>query len=117
VTDAGDNETSYYQQVLRSLCHPVTGKKLEWTWIVDFYHAAQRITTMAEALFTTIQEKETWARKMRKLLKKPSGAFRVLHSAAALKARRGVAEHKQGVRSRCCAKTGRFLRLPTGGRG
>jgi len=94
VTDAGDNETNYYQQVLCNLGHPVTGKKLEWIWIVDYYHAAQRITTMAEALFTTDQESAAWARKMRKWLKKPGGAARVLYSAAALKSRRGIAKHK-----------------------
>ena len=95
VTDAGDNETSYYKQVLRNLCHPVTGKKLEWVWIVDYYHAAQRITTMAEALFTTDWEGAAWARKMRKWLKKPGGATRVLYSAAALKSRRGIARNKR----------------------
>ena len=95
VTDAGDNETSYYKQVLRNLCHPVAGKKLEWVWIVDYYHAAQRITTLAEALFTTDREGAAWARKMRKWLKKPGGAARVLYSAAALKSRRGIAKHQQ----------------------
>ena len=39
VTDAGDNETNYYQQVLRKMCHPVSGQQLEWYWIVDYYHA------------------------------------------------------------------------------
>jgi hypothetical protein len=94
VTDAGDNETNYYKQVLRKMRHPVSGKKLDWVWIVDYYHAAQRITTMAEALFTTDREGAAWARKMRKWLKKPGGAARVLYSAAALKSRRGIAKHK-----------------------
>lgn len=95
VTDSGDNETAYYEKVLHRMCHPITGKQLEWYWIVDYYHAAQRIRTMAEALFEPkSREGEAWARKMRKLLKKPGGALRVLYSAAALKSRRGVAEHK-----------------------
>jgi hypothetical protein len=95
VTDAGDNETGYYKRVLRKMCHPVTGKKLEWYWIVDYYHAAQRITTMADALFTTDWEGAAWARKMRQWLKKPGGAARVLYSAAALRSRRGMAAHKK----------------------
>ena len=88
VTDAGSNETQYYRQVLKKLRHPRTGKRLVWQWIVDYYHASQRITTMAEALFGATREAATWAAKMRKLLQKPNGPFRVLHSAAALRSRR-----------------------------
>jgi hypothetical protein len=95
VTDAGDNETNYYKQVLRKMVHPVSRKKLEWYWIVDYYHSAQRITTLADALFTTERERATWARKMRKWLKKPGGGTRVLYSAAALRSWRGIAKNKQ----------------------
>jgi hypothetical protein len=95
VTDAGDNETNYYKQVLSKMFHPCTGKKLEWYWIVDYYHAAQRIGRMAEAIFGVgNREGEAWARKMRKLLKKPEGAVRVLYSAAALRSRRGLVKSK-----------------------
>lgn len=90
VTDAGANETQYYRQVLRKLRHPRTGKRLVWQWIVDYYHASQRITTMAEALFGATREAATWATKMRKLLQKPNGPFRVLHSAAAIRSRRSM---------------------------
>ena len=44
VTDAGDNETAYYRQVLRPMPHPRTGERLEWQWVVDYYHASLRIT-------------------------------------------------------------------------
>jgi len=90
VTDAGANETQYYRRVLRKLRHPRTGKRLLWQWIVDYYHASQRITTMAEALFGATREAATWAAKMRKTLKKPNGPFRVLHSAAAMRSRRSL---------------------------
>lgn len=88
VTDAGASETQYYRQVLKKLRHPRTGKRLVWQWIVDYYHASLRITTMAEALFGATREAATWAAKMRKLLQKPNGPFRILHSAAALRSRR-----------------------------
>jgi hypothetical protein len=88
VTDAGDQETQYYRKVLKKLRHPQTGKRLVWQWIVDYYHASQRLSTMAEALFDAGREASAWAAKMRKLLQKPNGPFRVLHSAAALRARR-----------------------------
>jgi hypothetical protein len=92
VTDAGDTETSFYRRVLKKLRHPLTGKRLEWLWIVDYYHASQRLTTMAEALFGAGHEASGWAARMRKLLKKPNGPFRVLHAAAALKARRWMSK-------------------------
>jgi len=71
LTDAGDSETKYYRQVLKKLRHPRTGQRLAWQWIVDFYHAAQRLTTLGEALFGVGREASAWAARMRKLLKKP----------------------------------------------
>jgi hypothetical protein len=89
VTDAGENETQYYRRVLRKMTHPRTGEKLHWTRVVDYYHAAERIWIMAEALFgKESRAGRAWARRMCRLLKKPSGPFRVLHSAAALRKRR-----------------------------
>jgi hypothetical protein len=87
VTDAGDNETTYYKKVLRRLRHPVTGQRLEWFWVVDYYHASERLWTMAEALFGVGRPSRSWVRKMQKLLLKPGGVGRVLHSAAALRSR------------------------------
>lgn len=90
LTDAGDNESGYFQQTLRDLRHPVTEKPLEFDWIVDYYHATIRLTTMAEALFAPGRDAESWVQKMRALLRKPQGASRVLHSAAALQAKRPI---------------------------
>jgi hypothetical protein len=95
VTDAGDNETSYYRQVLKKMRHPQTGRRLEWTRIVDYYHASIRLTQMAEALFGKGRDAVAWAERMRKLLKKPNGPFRVLHAAAAMRDRRAM---KAGAR-------------------
>lgn len=86
VTDAGDNETTYYAKVLRRMKHPRTGAPLAWIRIVDYYHASQRLWKMAEALFGAGPRAASWARKMQKLLKKPGGINRVLHSAANLRA-------------------------------
>ncbi len=89
VTDAGENETQYYRRVLARMVHPRTGEKLHWIRIVDYYHAAQRIWTMAEALFGKDDSAgRAWARRMCRVLKKPGGPFRMLHSAAALRNRR-----------------------------
>ena len=83
VTDSGSNETGYFEKVLRRMVHPRRGTRLEWTRVADYYHASERIWTMAEVLFGKGTRKaNAWARRMLKSLKKPSGASRVLHSAA-----------------------------------
>jgi len=83
VTDSGSNETGYFEKVLRGMVHPRTGRRLQWTRVADYYHASERIWTMAEVLFGQgTRDANAWARRMLKSLKKPSGASRVLHSAA-----------------------------------
>jgi hypothetical protein len=67
--------------------HPITGQKLCWIRIVDFYHACERITKMAEALFGLGPSAQAWSRRMRTVLKEPGGVRRVLLSAAALRSR------------------------------
>jgi hypothetical protein len=89
VTDAGDNETKYFEQVLRPMVHPRTREELEWQRILDFYHAMERVWKLADVLFgNDAWGRRNWGRRMGKLLKKANGPFRVLHAAAALKTRR-----------------------------
>jgi hypothetical protein len=95
VTDAGDNETAYYRKVLRGMRHPVTGQRLNWQWVVDYYHASERITVLAEGLFGRTRAAQSWATRMRKLLLMPNGPSRVLHAAAAQASRRGIIAHRK----------------------
>jgi hypothetical protein len=95
VTDAGDNETTYYDKVLSRLKHPRTGAPLEWIRVVDYYHASERLWTLAELLFGKGQRSVAWARKMQKWLLKPGGVNRVLHSAAAFRDRCGLSTKKR----------------------
>ena len=97
VTDAGDNESNFYSKVLRYLRDPRNpARRLQWIRIVDYYHATERITTMAEQIFgKESRDGSAWSRRMRNLLLKPNGASRVLHSAAALLARRNLSKAKQ----------------------
>ena len=88
VTDAGDNETRYYESVLRGMTHPRTQAVLDWVRVVDYYHASERIWTLAAVLFADSREAASWARKMLKWLLALGGVNRVLHSAAAWKTQR-----------------------------
>lgn len=92
VTDAGDNETSYYETVLRGMKHPRTGERLEWVRVLDYYHASKRLWTMAESLFGSGSSAKGWVRRMQKLLVKSNGIRRVLDSAAVLRSRCGLKE-------------------------
>lgn len=109
VTDAGDNETTYYNQVLRRMRHPRTGNPLEWARVVDYYHASERLWTMAEALFGQRRAAGAWARRMQTLLKKPNGIRRVLNSAAALHSRHELT----GNREEAFRKAYNYLRVRT----
>lgn len=86
VTDGGHHPSEYFNTVLRVMIHPRSGQRLEWEWVLDYYHACLYITKMAEALFgKQTKQAASWAAKMRRWLKdKKNGIFRVLHSAAAL---------------------------------
>lgn len=110
VTDAGDNETSYYNQVLRRMRHPRSGEQLTWIRVLDYYHASERLWTMAQALFGSGSASWTWARRMQKWLKEPDGARRVLRSAAALCQR----EQLQGQRAEDYQRAYNYLRKRLG---
>jgi hypothetical protein len=83
VTDAGYHPTAYYEEVLQGMEHPrEVGVRLEWIWVVDYYHASSYVSKLAELLFAEPQEGQAWARRMRRLLLRQQGVFGVLHSAA-----------------------------------
>jgi hypothetical protein len=96
VTDSGDNETTYYDKVLARMTHPRTGENLAWLRVVDYYHASERLWSMAKLLFGEGQRATSWVRKMQKWLLKPSGVYRVLHSAAALREQQKLCGKKLG---------------------
>jgi hypothetical protein len=95
VTDAGKSETSYYRRVLAVMRHPVTKQRLKWVRVVDYYHASQRVWTMAERLLGKGRGASCWAVKMLKWLLLPGGVNRVLHSATAHQWRLGLRGKKK----------------------
>ena len=84
LTDAGHHQTAYFQEVLKKMDNPRrAGERLEWLWIVDYYHAAGYVTQLATVLFREEKTRQAWARRMRRLLRETDrGVIRVLHSAA-----------------------------------
>jgi hypothetical protein len=84
VTDAGYHQTAYFEEILVKMENPRrAGERLQWLWIVDFYHAAQYVSKLANVLFDEEKMRQAWARRMRHVLRdKEGGVFRVLASAA-----------------------------------
>src|ERR1700687_4680891 len=93
--------------------HPRTGQRLEWTRVLDFYHATERLWKMADALFGSGPAAKSWARRMQKLLKKPNGIRRVLNSAAVLRSRHpltGKAKKEFGKAYQYLRKRTKYMR-------
>ena len=90
ITDGGNHQTQYYRRVLQRMSDPHhPGRRLKWQWVIDYYHASEYISKLADALFSDARQGSSWARKMCRWLKrKPRGIYRVLHSAAAIRRRR-----------------------------
>ncbi len=84
ITDAGYHPTEYFDNVLSQMEHPRhPGRLLEWTRIVDFYHATEYLAKLAQVLFDDPRAAHAWQRRMRRWLKRePNAVFRILHSAA-----------------------------------
>jgi hypothetical protein len=98
VTDAGSNESKYYEKVLRPMVHPRTQEALCWQRIVDFYHVMEKIAAMAEAMFgKNSKEGRKWIKRMRRMLKEPDGAARVLRSAAATRRGRYLTKARREI--------------------
>jgi hypothetical protein len=93
ITDGGTHQARYYRRVLQRMSDPPhPGRRLQWRWVIDYYHACEYLTKLSEALFADARAGADWARKMRRWLRgKPRGIYRVLHSAAALRRRRIIA--------------------------
>jgi len=82
ITDGGWHPSDYFRQVLRRMPDPHhPGAVLPWERIVDFYHAAQYVTKLAEALFGETARARGWARQMRQRLKEARGTTRLLQAA------------------------------------
>jgi hypothetical protein len=87
ITDAGDHPSRYYEEVLRHMEDPRRpGQRLEWQWIVDFWHACGYVAKLKESLFGDKPAGWAWFKKMRHWLKhRRQGVADLLRSATQLR--------------------------------
>lgn len=85
VSDAGKIETAYWKNTLRKFF--VEGRRIKITRVVDYYHAAQRLTTIADTLKlgTDKVKRREWLEHARWLLLQPGGHGRMLRSIAKMR--------------------------------
>lgn len=89
VTDAGKVETAYWHNVLRKFY--IDGKRIKIHRVVDYYHASERLTVIADSLkFPSREARQSWLEHVRRLLLEPKGHGRVTRSVAAMKARHRI---------------------------
>jgi hypothetical protein len=81
VTDKGQAQEDYYRRVLRRLADPRRpGRRLNWEWVLDFFHVAGYVARLREALFGI--GGQGWFGRMRRWLRdRVQGVAHVLRSA------------------------------------
>jgi hypothetical protein len=98
VTDKGSAPNDYYHRVLKKMKHPRAEKlRLEWEWVLDFYHVCCYIGKMADALFgAETKAGAAWFKKMRHWLRdRRQGVSNVLRSAMQHLDRRRMSKPKR----------------------
>lgn len=90
VTDAGCHPQAYYREVLCKMKHPLTKRRLKWTWCVDFFHACEYVSQLAASLFGSGTDKAThWAKEQRHTLRHDKHGIQTVIARAAQQKRRG----------------------------
>ena len=109
VTDAGKIETAYWKNVLRKFF--VDGVRIPIVRVVDYYHASERLTTIAEALKLDADTRSTWLERARKKLLEPKGHGRVLRSIAHMKSMHGYKSSMESDAKKAEAYIRRYKRF------
>jgi hypothetical protein len=89
VTDAGCHPQAYYRNVLCRMKHPVTNRRLKWSWGVDFFHACEYVSQLAASIFGRGSERANqWAEQQRHSLRHENNAVKKVVARAAQQKRR-----------------------------
>ncbi len=90
VTDAGCHPQAFYRKVLCKMKHPLTGRRLKWSWCVDFFHACEYVSQLAASLFGSGTDKaHAWAKRQRHTLRHEKNGIKKVIARAAQQKRRG----------------------------
>jgi hypothetical protein len=85
LTDGGYHPREFYQRVLRKMTDPwfQDGRKFDWQWVLDFWHACGYVGKLAAALFGDgTKQANAWFGRMRRWLRdRRGGISEVLRSA------------------------------------
>src|SRR6266567_1224961 len=98
VTDKGQAPEAYYRRVLRKMKNPRRPEqRLEWEWVLDFYHVSGYVGKMANALFgLLVSDRQAWFGRMRRWLRdRAQGVANILRSALQLYQRRTLTKAEQ----------------------
>lgn len=110
LTDGGYHPREFYQQVLRKSTDPwfQDGRKLDWQWILDYWHVCGYLGKLAAALFGDgTKQANAWFGRMRRWLRdRDQGISQVLRSASQLHAQRPLSK----TREEAFLEAYRFLR-------
>ena len=95
VTDAGKIETAYWKNELSQFY--VDGKRVKIHRVVDYFHASERLTVIADCLKLgkTKQVRSAWLDSARKRLKHKGGHGRLMRSIAAMRRKYGIKSGKK----------------------
>lgn len=104
VTDAGYHPTEYFDNVLNLLGDPrCPGRPLEWTRVVDFYHACEYVGELAEVLFDAPRARHGWLKRMTHWLKHEWNAVFAF----------SIRRRSTGRSERCLRPSRRLMKKPT----
>jgi hypothetical protein len=83
VTDKGKAQDEYWRQLQRMKNPRQPARRLEWEWVLDFFHGCGYVSKVADALFgQRVHEGEAWFKRMRKWLReRRQGVANILRSA------------------------------------
>ncbi len=112
VSDAGKIETAYWKDTLRKFF--VDGRRIKITRVVDYYHAAERLTKIADALKLggDKAKRKQWLKHARWLLRQPGGHGKMLRSIGKMRELHGYkksAEDEAEKAERYLRRYGRFM--------
>lgn len=84
LTDGGHHCRDFFFRVLRKMSDPWRqDRKLDWQWILDYWHVCGYVNKMAVALFGEGAKAHQWFRRMRRWLRdRTGGIHQILRSAS-----------------------------------